>query len=429
MTKWLPASTQRKVNIEAGGGIIQDPTTTADLTTGYPSLVEAITGQWAQPVFNEAFYDSQAIPLGSLYYAWKINANVSSGDANWSWIASLSADDVVTSVDSTANLRAAGPGNGTISATTSSRMFARVRISYAVGGLGGSQQDYTIYWTCLAVYGNHGLTLVGPSDYQNAQGVAAQDVVRYVVNKYAPKLAMTQAGISTVSSSSQFVIPQLVWLTPTTAAQMVKDASRFDLQDWAVWEGPTLFWNDFNTRGGLWRARVGPSKLQEAGPQVDRIWNSVVVQFTDVVGIQRTVGPIGSGSTVEDATLTDPDPTNPATAAGLSRRANLQAGTGTAGMAIKVGQVFLAQQKQLNTSGQAQLVGYVSDSSGVMWPTWAVRAGDQISFVDASDTRYRRIVKKSYDHNTRTATIDLDSPPQGLDALLQRLGVVIGTIA
>ena len=46
-------------------------------------------------------------------------------------------------------------------------------------------------------------------------------------------------------------------------------------------------------------------------------------------------------------------------------------------------------------------------------------------FVDAADTSARKIVRTDKDYDTRTCTLDLDAPPEGLQQLLERLGVVL----
>lgn len=422
---WVGASVQRKLDLLGSTIDDEDPSTSTDPVSGYPSLATAITGAWARQHRCEAYYDANGIPLGSLYYAWMRDSNVSAVDPNWTWAPYLGSD-MDTPVDTPGSLRAAGPGSGTLSAA-GTRTAAMVYLDYSAAA-GDDGKSYTIYWTCLGVYGNHNLTKRGTADYQNAQGFYPQDVAQHAVSTWAPKLATVRAGVSTINSTSAFVIPHLVFLQPTTASEILKEAGKYDLEDWAVWEGPTFYWNDYGARGRRWRARVGPSGLQETGPQVDRIYNSVVVRYTDTTGTNRTVGPPGVSANSTDATLADLDPANPATAAGLTRRAMLQMGTGTPASATKVGQSFLAQQKALSTAGQAKLVGHVEDDHGVLWPAWMVRAGDQISFTDAHDTSYRRVVKKSYSDQDRSATVDLDSPPQGLDALLARLSVALAPL-
>jgi hypothetical protein len=45
--------------------------------------------------------------------------------------------------------------------------------------------------------------------------------------------------------------------------------------------------------------------------------------------------------------------------------------------------------------------------------------------VDANDSSYRRIVKTDKSRSDRSCSIDLDAPPEGLQSLLERLGVVL----
>jgi hypothetical protein len=155
-----------------------------------------------------------------------------------------------------------------------------------------------------------------------------------------------------------------------------------------------------------------------------RIWNGVIVRYQDVTGETRTAGPAGSGATTESELLEDPDPLNPATQAGIQRWDILDmGGVSTAAGAIEIGRRFLEEANRLDQSGQASLVGYVEEDRGVVQPAWKVRAGDTISFVDAADTSARRITRASYDDDSKTCSVDLDAPPEGLNALLDRLMV------
>jgi hypothetical protein len=56
-----------------------------------------------------------------------------------------------------------------------------------------------------------------------------------------------------------------------------------------------------------------------------------------------------------------------------------------------------------------------------LFPYSSVQAGDTITFMDAADTSERRIVKATKGSNS--VSIDLDAPPEGTQALLERLGV------
>ena len=417
LTRWQGPSTQRqRLNPSAIGQIATAP----DATTGQPSLATSLSDAWSSTVGAEGWYDAQGLPLATIYYAWKINPNITPTDPNWSWAAYASDDDVASAVDATAGLRAAGPGLGSLSATTTTRKFGLVQLGYAAAG-GISGTDYTLYWTYLGVVSQHGLAIQGTLAATGGIGVYASDVVAHAVGKYAPGLALTKAGVSTIEPTN-FLIPQLVFTDATTAANIITAATAYGLEDWWVDEGPTFHLASRANHGKDWQARVGPSGLQETGPTVDQIYNGAIVAYTDVSGITRTVGPPGSGANVEDARLFDSDPQNAATAAGLTRIAPpIQLGVSVAAAAVKVGQSFLIFQKQRSTAGQASLVGYVTDSTGVTWPAWMVRAGDRITFVDAHDPVPRRVVRSSYDDATRTNQIDLDSPPQGLAPMLARL--------
>jgi hypothetical protein len=246
-------------------------------------------------------------------------------------------------------------------------------------------------------------------------------------------LSYTTGTLGSIQSS-QFVIPQLAFLAPGTTSTIVKQAAQYELLDWAVWEGPTFYSNNRDARGNYWRARVGPTLLQDTGPNISRIWNGVIVQGTGVDGIAFTVGPPGSNANTISSLLLDADPQNPANKVlsyngqTLRRWTTLTMGTTTPAAAIQVGQIFLQEQKHVDSSGQATLVGHVEDQYSVLWPAWRVRAGDHISFVDAKDTSYRRIVSTAYDDSAKANSIQLDQPPDGMTALLERLSIVLSPI-
>ena len=426
LAQWQAVSVQRQLSLAAAAFTYQDPSTVPDATTGQPSVALTNTGPWTTAAISEAFYDAHGLPIASLYYAWKLNANVSPADTNWNWYAYLANDDVAApgGLDSNGNLRAAGPGSGVLSATTATRRCGLVQFYYGAGPIGNDGVDYTVFWTYLGIVGRHGLTIRGTLGATGGIGVYASDVVAHAVVNYAPAHPRIDAGGNSTIEATNFLIPQLVFTDPTTAANIITQATQYGLEDWWVDEGPTFHLASRANHGRDWQARVGPSGLQETGPQVDRIYNGAVVSYTDVSGIVRTVGPPGSGANTEDSSLFDADPQNPATEAGITRNSPpIAMGTSTTAAAIKVGQAFLIEQKALSTAGQASLVGYVADSTGVRWPAWMVRAGDRITFVDAHDPVPRRVVRAAYDDASRTCQVDLDSPPEGLAPLLARLSV------
>lgn len=432
LSKWEPPSVARKIALLTADARDQEDATVgagapSPTEADAPAVITMITGAWSRARDSEAWYDSQGIPIGLLYYAWK--QGLSWEDANWVWAAYLQEGEVSGGETTTGNLRAAGPGTGTLDATTVSQVYANVQLIYGVAA-GADGVQYPVYWPVLAVYGRHGLTLYGTNSQTEWKGVLASDVVAHGLRTWASEIAFSTGPGGTIVPSS-FVIPQLAFSEPTTLSELIKQATRFELPDWAVWEGPTFYMNPRGERGRTWRARVGPSQLQETGPQISRLWNGVVVQYTDVTGKSRMVGPPGFRGGVaatEDAGLLDSDPENPLNELGIRKWALLKMGTSTVEGAKQVGRIFLREQLTLELSGQASLVGYVEDESGILWPAWMVRGGDTISFIDASIPGPRRVVSTSYDDSTKINTLQLDQPPETMQALLERLAVSISNV-
>ena len=428
LARWQAPSAARKIAILNALDDEEDGTVGAGPESA-PAIITQITGAWTRSRLSEMWYDAKGVPLGILKYFWKLQAAGKIGnddvtaDTNLEWQAILATNESESTGDATGSLRAAGPtGSGSVSATAT-RVWAFVQLGYA-GAAGVDGVTYPVFWPTLAAYGTHGLTLYGTLGENEAPGVLASDAVAYTLSRWAPKLNYTIGPEGSIRSAD-FVIPQLAFLEPTTAAEILKQASRFELLDWAVWEDRVFYMNPRGERGREWRARVGPAQLQQTGPQVSRLWNGVVVTYQDVTGVTRSVGPIGSGCNVESALLEDQDPENPLTEAGVPKWAPLRMGTSTAAGAEQVGKRFLEESKLLDTSGQATLVGPVEDSTGTLWPGWMVRAGDTIRFLDAADPSPRRIVHTSYDHGSRSNAIQLDQPPDGMQPLLERLSVVL----
>ena len=431
ISTWQGPSVQRQIQwLQTAQVVTSSPSVAPDFTTGYPSLDASMSGSWTQSQAVEGWYDARGITIAKLYAAWETNGQfqLSGGNAFGAGIF-LANEDTAQNYDSL--LFTASPSSYTLSATTTTRDFGLLQFWNDTVPGGKDGVNFDLYWTDIGVYGNHGLTIYAdPQGGTNAGCVKASDVIAYALQKWCPKISFT-TGVNGTIQPSTFLIPQLAFLDPTTVSAMVKQAIVYELLDYAVWEspvreiGPMFYLNPRDTAGRKWHARIGPAQLQETGPNMARIWNGVVVQFTDVSGITRTYGPPGSGMNQTDASLQDLDPQNPANEAGIRRWALVTMGTTTFPGALAVGQNFLKEQKILDTSGQATLTGHVQDDHGIYWPSFMVRAGDQIAFVDANDPSYRRIVHTSYDDTTKANAIQLDQPPDSLNALLQRMSIVL----
>ena len=418
LENWKGMSNARKIaNLGAGVEFVFDPTVEPDATTGEPALVLSFDGTGAASIdwWGEAYYDCTAgLTVSTIYYDYTSTGTLTAYEA---YIGSATADtggsysisaDLITGTDTA--------GSGTADPTDA--RFGFIQFKGPAGGT-PTERTHMLSMRRLAVFGSHGITKRGTAPDET---LFASDVVANALSRWAPALDYTTGANGTIAPTS-FGIPQLVFLEPTSAAEIIRAALVYEQMDWAVW-GKTFYLHERGARGKRWQARIAPSQLQETGPQVDRVWNGILVRYNDVDGSTLTVGPVGSGADTQTSTLQDADPLNPANIAGIRRWDVLDMGiVSTATAATEVGRRFLEQANLLDSSGQATLTGHVTDDHGVIFPAHAVHAGDYISFTDSSDTSYRRIVRRDY--QDRTATVDLDAPPEGLEHLLAQLGVVL----
>lgn len=408
----------RRISIVAGAADYQPHAIANDEGTGLPALQIGLVGAWARQALCETNYLAPAgVTVARLRADWVANASINTADPLWLADAFATSDGITLFDQTSGDFLSAASGTLTYTPGIPRRGFM-LRVYYNTGPAGADGTNYFVFFRNVAVDGNHGLTLRGT---EPDAGFYASDIVGHAVATWAPLLQVKSDSIQ----QSGFIIPHMVFLEPTTAGEIVRQASRFNLPDWAVWADKEFVWHAQGARGKRWRARIGPSQLDETGPQIDRLWESIIVQYQDVDGTVRTVGPPGSGANAEDIALKDSDPENPANQLGVTRRHMLVIGVSVSEAAIEAGRQFLEQTKLLDRAGRAQLVGWVEDDRGIMYPYSRVRAGDYISFTDASDTSYRRIVRADHTRSSRSCSIDLDAPPDGLAQLLERWGAVL----
>jgi hypothetical protein len=412
--RWQGPGAQRRLNlINQGNPHQSDPSQAWDTGLSQASLVLGVQGAWTSPPRCEAWYDAgpgnRIARIRSEWNGWP--------DPTFHLSAWTVIDSLANGGEGTGDVYGAASGVFDFAPSGLSRYGVLIWQYGAAGGSDGAVFEVKLF--NLRVHGDHGLPLQAPPFLP--AGYLASDMAAYTVGRWAPLLRFTMGANGTVYPSS-FVVPQAAFHDPTTAASIIGEVNKYELYDWAVWEGREFHYYPRGLRGRRWMARVGPSGLEETGPQADRIFNGIIVTYNDVDGSTRTAGPIGSGCDTESASLLDLDPENPANQLNIRRWGVLQLGmVSTANAAIAAGARFLQEAKLLDTSGRARFTGYVEDEHGTLWPYYYVRAGDTVEFVDAADRRPRRIVRADYDADARTVSVDLDSPPEGLQALLARM--------
>lgn len=364
-----------------------------------------------------AMYDAGSTNLiGSLYYSWTRGTNVSTGgDPNYTWMAKLTTSDTIGSgQDTTADLQAAGPASGTLTATAA-RRFAMLRHHYDVAG-GTAGMEYSIDWQ-VAVFGDHGLTKRGAAP----EGFYASDVIRHVVGAYCPKLST--AGVQDTS----FAIPHLAFRDPAFPYDALLEVNKYHLWDFAVWDKRTLWFAPIDLTDYDWEIRLDdadyPATVSLQGDSTQELANGIVVTYTNVTtGRQETLLP----TTYAD--LQDQSVDNPFTTHGYQGWKTYQVSVPTTlDGALQLGRAALAEFNQPQAPGSIVIGPHVRDRAGHAQPAWRVRAGDRVSITSSTSLsdRPRMVSETSYDHDSRKVTISVDGSIKALDAVVDRISVAL----
>lgn len=426
LSRWegMPIERQEEVMRTLGRGPVDG---SLDTSSGDPAVVCELEGSWTTLQHVEAWYDSgPANRIAAIDFAWVRGSTVNSADANWWWsLDTHQNSDGVTGNDySTGNLRAAGPGSGTLTTSTDDQRYASAHAVYAAAG-GGDGTKYSVWWPLLGVIGTHGLTLRGTvAAPAQGRGLLTSDIAEYIVGRWCPLWDVGPDSIET----TQFVVPHCVFYDDTNANSMLEALALFGGRyalplDWGVYE--EFFMKTPGLYGSEWRVRRDEgARPDDDGPDSSEVLNGVKVTYDDGTGKKLSVGPVGSGADVETSDMENSDPENPANEDGARHWRGYEAGITDLYGAKLIGAVVLAQAANSSWRGTVEVPNTVFDSAGVEHGVEDMRAGDRMVVEDDDDTRPRFIRNTSYDGDRKSNKCSVGADPDRLDVLLARAGVV-----
>jgi hypothetical protein len=121
-SNWGPIAAEYKRT--ASGYSMNDASAMPDFTTGNPSLWTGVdyaetdaAKTWAAGVYDAGSFAR----VGSVYYAWTRHPNTNSADPAYHWDVWADSSDIFPSATTSGELRAAGPGTGTLTGAASDR--------------------------------------------------------------------------------------------------------------------------------------------------------------------------------------------------------------------------------------------------------------------------------------------------------------------
>ncbi len=423
-----PSTARRKQLIE--NGIRLMAATSVGLSSKDPEAVVAsiindftnVVSVAADTEAGESHYDSSGVDIGEVLYDFLGDLAGGAESAVWENTLMLGASDTLFTIS--------GADHNAVAASQQSVIggegIQHARIRDRLNESEGISLKRIFAWQ-PKVIGNHDIPLQGTWP---DVGVLASDVIAFALAQWAPLINFSTGTAGTLRPST-FPIPHLPFKEATTVKRIVEAALRFELLEWGVWPDPrgrpTYYLNPRGTREGRkrWRVRGKQAQLKETGPSMERACNGVFVEYRDVDGTTKLIGPPGSGAPQTSADLIDLDPENPINQIpGLKKCPKIVLKDMSTNLgAIERGKRYIEQTKLLDSSGEATLTGLIEDEHGILWPYYCAEGGDELDCLDGRGYRY--MVEAQRSRSARGTNVHLDAPPNSEEALQERLNVEI----
>ena len=358
----------------------------------------------------ETWYSAGGIPIGVIggEYADKdavTNAALSASEFFSS--AYVTTGDSYNGSDGDGGANLAGTSGSWSVSATAVRRFAFLQFLYYSNYTGDG--DWNAWWKNLYVLGTHGLTLAGG-------GLPASQMIRDSAQRFCPRL--DPSGIDTTTYPIRHAetvdpaYPYDFWLRLNAAHQW----------DLSVWEEKILYFRSLPSLDDYdWQVRTDDPgvRISYGGTALADLGNGVEVAFDDLdSGTRKVITPF------DYSDLSDPDPNNPITRAGLQKWITYDVPFPTLEAdAVQYGRAYLQEAIRAKAPATITVGHYIRDRAGNWQPASKVRSEERIALVDHPNDAPRRIIDSNYTHDGRGLVMSADRASTRLSAITDRISL------
>jgi hypothetical protein len=403
---------------------------------GLPSVTLSCNRVSGLHTIGEAWYDAQAIPIGSVFYSVDSydkgaggQSLLSSSGGWWVGIGLCQQSDGGGTTEGTGNI--AGSGDLLIDGDFGYAVAAVANKTYAVAQVfndtfaGGADGQWQVFWRPLAVFGRHGIAVSGAAP--NFTGLRVSDIARDAFRR--SPIALNLVGVQ----GSDFITYQAAYFDDTMPETVVADMAKLVGWHWGLWEPvgfdtkPTAYFAPVPTFPTVTVDAKRCQQLKVPKVQLDQLYDTCRVKYSEASGTTYFVS----------VTLDNPYLQQ----SGISRTLSLDMGIGSAAAARAYGRDVLAlSQAAARGSGSALLPKLITDAAGGLRPSCTLKAGrDRIRLrglpdsalgqLGADNRRYDtfhvRRVELSQDDNGETQTrVEFDGGGDLMEVLQARQQIV-----
>ena len=376
LTRWGAPSVTRQAALIAVGLQLGSTQVAADPSSNAPALVQTIQDSWVSPYqpICETVYDAGPENALGAMYAELSGAGVIGQGGNWLQAGGFASDSTLTTSVESGNDNAGGPL--TFGSGGNAWRFAFLQHRYTANPGGSQGATYNVYWSNLAVYGNHGMAQRGASP----GGYYPSDIAGWVVAQ-VPGLQM---GVTQATDETGFILPHSVYYTPVTLDTMMADMATAAGWHWGVWESQASLTGDprprvdFRPRPALGQFTAFCERRDTTACDVredlSQQFNKCVVTYTDAAGTAGAVTVTMDNPILDQAGI-------------ASRTLPISAGTMDAPTAALYGQEALAFTYQSARVAGSIQIDQPIDTGGGPGPAWLLKPGiDRIRIGDLPST-------------------------------------------